>query len=70
MKPQLLVGTLPTIPALPMRRSLRTELDLVSQLVRTAHDCGAVVLLRCGDGHGREQQPVWQRPEDSGSGLH
>eukprot|EP00975_Prorocentrum_lima_P017039 3609152-Prorocentrum_lima.AAC.1 len=42
MSPQLLVGTLPTVPALPIRRILRIELDLVNQLARLAHDPGAV----------------------------
>eukprot|EP00975_Prorocentrum_lima_P034685 7290800-Prorocentrum_lima.AAC.1 len=32
IKPQLFIGTPPTIPALPVRRNLRVELDLASQL--------------------------------------
>eukprot|EP00975_Prorocentrum_lima_P035240 7404152-Prorocentrum_lima.AAC.1 len=64
VKPQLLVGTRLTMSALPVRRSLRVELDLVGQLARLAHDCGSVALLQCPDGHCREQQPVGQLLED------
>eukprot|EP00975_Prorocentrum_lima_P036168 7608205-Prorocentrum_lima.AAC.1 len=49
--PHLLVGTLPTIPALPIRRSVSIELDLVSHIVRLAHNSGVVVLPQCRDGH-------------------
>eukprot|EP00975_Prorocentrum_lima_P025778 5425216-Prorocentrum_lima.AAC.1 len=57
MMPQLPTATIPTVPALPIRRSLRIELDLISQ---HAHHSGAVVLRQGGYGRGLEQQPVLQ----------
>eukprot|EP00975_Prorocentrum_lima_P037261 7839677-Prorocentrum_lima.AAC.1 len=42
MKPDLLFKVIPTVPALPLSRSLRIELDLVHQLALLAHQCGAV----------------------------
>eukprot|EP00975_Prorocentrum_lima_P039091 8214222-Prorocentrum_lima.AAC.1 len=68
MAPRFLVGTLPTVPALPMCRSLMIVLDLRSQHARLAHDRGAAVFLQCRDGHSYEQLPVRQLCEDSG--LH
>eukprot|EP00975_Prorocentrum_lima_P002629 579907-Prorocentrum_lima.AAC.1 len=60
MPPHLLVGILPTIPVLPIRRSMSIELDLVSQLARLAHDRNVVALLQCRDVRGYEQQPIGQ----------
>eukprot|EP00975_Prorocentrum_lima_P014714 3120251-Prorocentrum_lima.AAC.1 len=42
MKPDLRLGVIPAVPALPLSLSLRIELDLVHQWARLAHQCGAV----------------------------
>eukprot|EP00975_Prorocentrum_lima_P015329 3246047-Prorocentrum_lima.AAC.1 len=62
MKPDLLLGVIPTVRALPLSRSLRIELHLVHQLALAllTHECGAVVLLQCREAHGHEQRPMQQ----------
>eukprot|EP00975_Prorocentrum_lima_P060847 12763337-Prorocentrum_lima.AAC.1 len=60
MKPDLLLGVIPTVRALPRSRSLRMELDLVHELPLLARQSGAVVLLQCRDAHGHEQLPMRQ----------
>eukprot|EP00975_Prorocentrum_lima_P069886 12928872-Prorocentrum_lima.AAC.1 len=52
MKPDLLLGVIPKVPALPLGRSLRIELDLVHKLALLAHQCGYLVLLQCRDAPG------------------
>eukprot|EP00975_Prorocentrum_lima_P062371 12885297-Prorocentrum_lima.AAC.1 len=55
MEPDILLGVIPTVPALPLSRSLRIEMDLVHQLALLAHQCGAVALLQCREADGYEQ---------------
>eukprot|EP00975_Prorocentrum_lima_P007768 1662916-Prorocentrum_lima.AAC.1 len=67
MSPYLLVGTLPTVPALPIRRSFRIELGLISQLARLAHDGGDVVLRQGRYGHSHCLLYTSPSPRDSTS---
>eukprot|EP00975_Prorocentrum_lima_P051322 10750119-Prorocentrum_lima.AAC.1 len=51
MKPDLLLGVIPTVPALPPSRRLRIELDLVHEWALLAPQCSAVVLQHCRGAH-------------------
>eukprot|EP00975_Prorocentrum_lima_P066267 12908167-Prorocentrum_lima.AAC.1 len=60
MNPDLLLGVIRTVPALPLSRSLSIQMDLVHQLALLADQCGAVVCLQCRDAHGYDQLIVRQ----------